>query len=413
MNNRLIKKNKIYLKNPRVAMLSDARFPFSGADTQQVMKNTEALCEAGVDLCLVAPRRYGSFFKSKKKRQQELVDFYNLKKPLPMIQLPGFPAAKFRLEKFSHNLIAPFYALFKGFDVVYTRQPSTLFVSFLIGKRVVFETYRLFGSEHPRIFSSLSCFFNHERFLGCITHSSISKNDLVKAGVPENKVVVMYNGYDKKEVEPAISREDARKKLGLSNEGAYAVYAGNMQPSKGLEFVLDIAEKTENVTYLLVGGEPQHIERLKLYAAGKKLKNIVFAGHKNNREVAQYLYASDFLIIPPTTKALDKGRTVLPIKLYIYLASGRAILAPDQSDIKELLVSGVNSLLVEPDNIEACVAAVNRLVRDRELNNRIADEAGRLSREYTWESRGIKIRDWIYGKWDGGLGGIANYLGLM
>jgi len=384
--------------NQKIAVLSDAAYPFSGADTFQVIKNVNALHDSGVDVSLIIPVRFGRVFKSRRKRLNELSEFYNIQNMFDIRYLYSFPSSKLRIERFFHNIVAPFYAAVKGYDIVYTRQPLAMFISFLLGKKVIFETYRLLGSEFPRAFSALVKFFNHPRFIGCITHSNISREDIVKAGVPDDKAVVMYNGFDTEEVLPAYTREEARKKLNIPSDSRVIVYAGNMQLTKGVETIVDIAGECRDYSFYLVGGEDAHIKRLREYAAQSNITNVVFPGFKNNKEVAQYLYASDVLIIPPTAKALSHGRTVLPIKVFIYLASGRPILAPRQADIMELLVDGENSILVEPDNLKESAGALTRLIEDRDLNRRIGEEAGRLGMKFTWENRGKRIREWIYSK---------------
>lgn len=385
------------MKQPRIALLSDAEYPFSGADTFQVIKNADALFGAGLDITLVIPRRSGRVFVSREKRLQELKDYYNLKNPFPIVQLLSIPAARSRMEKLTHNLIGPLYTIIKKIDVVYTRQPSAAILSFFLGKEVILEAYRLMGSEFPRFFSILKKIglFKHPRFLGCITHSRIARKDFIQAGVPAQKVVVMYNGFDQDEIRSPYSKEQARETLGLQKDGTYIVYAGNMQPSKGIETILDIASQCREYKFYFVGGREKHIKRLKKYVAEKNIENTIFTGFKNNRDVAKYLQAADALIIPPTIKALQHGRTVLPIKLFIYLAAGRPIIAPRQVDIEELLTHGKTGLLVEPDNLEEAVNTVRKIVRDRELNNDIGREALKFSANFTWEKRAQQIKEWL------------------
>ena len=50
-----------------------------------------------------------------------------------------------------------------------------------------------------------------------------------------------------------------------------------------------------------------------------------------------------------------------PLKLYEYMALGRAIVAPDQGNIREVLTNDENGLLFRPDDDQAFRAAVERL----------------------------------------------------
>jgi glycosyltransferase involved in cell wall biosynthesis len=115
-------------------------------------------------------------------------------------------------------------------------------------------------------------------------------------------------------------------------------------------------------------------------------------GWKPASELPALLYAADLLLIPPSASPLhEHGRTVLPMKLFTYLAAGRPILAPCLPDLQELLTDGDNALLVPPDDITAAAAAARRLLRDRDLAERISTAALDRSRGLTWRARAERL----------------------
>jgi glycosyltransferase involved in cell wall biosynthesis len=141
-----------------------------------------------------------------------------------------------------------------------------------------------------------------------------------------------------------------------------------------------------------VGGTAGQVERLKRYAEGRGARNLSFTGQKPISEVAAYLYAADVLLIPPARVAAPgSAKTILPIKIFMYLAAGKPIIAPDRPDIREILSHGENALLVEPGNLEAYVAAAERLADDPALCLALSKNAAGLSRNMTWEARAAKI----------------------
>ncbi len=74
-------------------------------------------------------------------------------------------------------------------------------------------------------------------------------------------------------------------------------------------------------------------------------------------ELARYIFAADVLLIPPSVKPLAEfGSTVIPLKLYLYMGSGRPILAGDTPDVREILEDGRNALLSRPDCLDDLVA---------------------------------------------------------
>ena len=88
-------------------------------------------------------------------------------------------------------------------------------------------------------------------------------------------------------------------------------------------------------------------------------------------------------------------RTVLPMKVFSYMAAGRPIVAPDLPDIREVLANGQTALLVPPDDTNAAVAAVRGLLQDSARADRMGSAAREASRRFTWEARAQKIADAI------------------
>ena len=89
------------------------------------------------------------------------------------------------------------------------------------------------------------------------------------------------------------------------------------------------------------------------------------------------------------------GNTVLPIKLFLYLAAGRVVLAPEAPDTAELLKDGVNAALVPPGDLEALLTTLRRITRDPALADRLSAGAMEVARGLTWDSRAVRIRDFI------------------
>ena len=75
-----------------------------------------------------------------------------------------------------------------------------------------------------------------------------------------------------------------------------------------------------------------------------------------------------------------------PLKLFEYLALGKAIVAPSQANIEEILTDGANALLFEPGDPEGLAKALNRIVGNSELRSRLAAGAARTiqDRQLTW-----------------------------
>jgi glycosyltransferase involved in cell wall biosynthesis len=121
-------------------------------------------------------------------------------------------------------------------------------------------------------------------------------------------------------------------------------------------------------------------------------KNILLRPEVPVPQVAAYLYAADCLIIPPTDAPLRRyQRTVLPMKVFSYLAAGRPIVAPAMADVQEVLVDGENACLVPPDDPPEAARALQALLSNPDRQSRLSEGALSTASEFTWEARARKI----------------------
>lgn len=384
---------------PTIAMISSERFPHHNTNTQQVIKNINGLHQIGMDVELIIPGNIQSFFNPKYHLAQEISKYYNVSNGLKIKVLKTVPTSSLKLEKFFHSLVATIAVVFSSkYDLVYSRNKFSVLIAFFLGKKVMFETYRRLGDEIPRIMRWAGKKAKSDQFVGMVLHSNVAAESMLRAGFPKEKLLVLHNGVDNSDMLPILSKMEARQKLNLDLNAKYVVYTGNMQKNKCIESLVDIAAFLPDLTFLLVGGKPDDIDRLTTYCAAKKVKNLVLVERLPINEVSPYLYAADALIIPPVSAPMEKfGRTVLPFKLFPYLAAGRPIVAPNLADMRELLRHEENGILVTPDDAAQNAEAIRALFSDEKMQAQLAESAAETSRSLTWEARAEKFRDWLLG----------------
>ncbi len=384
---------------PTIAMISSERFPHHNTNTQQVIKNINGLHQIGMDVELIIPGNVQSFFSPNYHLTQEISRYYNVSNDLKIKVLKTVPTSSLKLEKFFHSLVATIAVVFSSkYDLIYSRNKFAVLIAFLMGKKVMFETYRRLGDERPRIMKWAGKKAKSDQFVGMVLHSNVAAESMLRAGFPKEKLLVLHNGVDNSDMLPILSKMEARQKLNLDLNAKYVVYTGNMQKNKCIESLVDIAAFLPNIIFLLVGGKPEDIERLTTYCAAKKVKNVVLVERLPINEVSPYLYVADVLIIPPVSAPMEKfGRTVLPFKLFPYLAAGRPIVAPNLADMRELLRHEENGILVTPDDAAQNAEAIRALFSDEKMQVQLAESAAETSRSLTWEARAEKFRDWLLG----------------
>jgi glycosyltransferase involved in cell wall biosynthesis len=144
-----------------------------------------------------------------------------------------------------------------------------------------------------------------------------------------------------------------------------------------------------------VGSEGEHlIERL-----GKAHRNVEFVPWQPFDRVVQYLFAADILLVPPSNVPHKLvGNTVLPMKLFLYLAAGRPVFAADTPDNRELLCDEgelANAVLVPPGDPESASSALRALCQDEPRRRRLGEAALRASVGLTWDHRAEEIERFL------------------
>ena len=82
-----------------------------------------------------------------------------------------------------------------------------------------------------------------------------------------------------------------------------------------------------------------------------------------------------------------------PLKLLEYLAMGRAIVAPNTPNIRELLTDGQNAVLFDPQDLDSMRNAIKRLAADAELRQRLGRTAKETihARGFTRERNALRV----------------------
>jgi glycosyltransferase involved in cell wall biosynthesis len=165
-----------------------------------------------------------------------------------------------------------------------------------------------------------------------------------------------------------------------------------MNARKGLDLILQSARVAPELSFVLVGSEGEG----PIETEARRLANVRVVPWQRFGDLAPWLYAADVLIIPPSLVPLERhGNTVLPIKLFLYLAAGRVVLAPRAPDTSELLSDGTNAALVPAGDVLATVARLRQLALDQAQADRLAGGALATASNLTWDARGLRIATFL------------------
>jgi glycosyltransferase involved in cell wall biosynthesis len=218
--------------------------------------------------------------------------------------------------------------------------------------------------------------------------SEPAKTHLVESWqVDPGKVVVIPNGVDVELFRPRHDPGPIREEMGL--DGAPVItFVGGLQHWHGLDRLIDSLAKVlleiPQVKLLLVGdGRARQAVEQQINELGIG-RAVIMTGLVPQVRVPEMLAAADIAVLP--YPQLPRPLWFSPLKLYEYMAAGKAIVASRDGQIAQVIRHGHNGLLVDPGDVDGLAQAVIELLRDPTARERLGRNARQQAVErHSWD----------------------------
>ena len=213
---------------------------------------------------------------------------------------------------------------------------------------------------------------------------------LVVLGGARARVLVPPNGVElERYARLGATRAGARASLGLGDDALVLGFVGYYRDWHRLDLVIDALRDPalETARLVLIGEGPARAELEARAATQGVAARVHFAGPRPHAEIPALLPAFDVALVPAINPYAS------PLKLFEYMAAGRAVLAPDQPNLREVLVHDADALLVPAGAPEPLRAALVRLAREPELRERLgaAARAKVTALDLTWQANARRV----------------------
>lgn len=368
----------------RIAYIATTELPSTSANSIQVMKVCQALTLNGHETHLLIPVR-GEI------RWDELKVHYGLSGEFQIRYL----VSRRGLKRFDFILQALRHSTSLKVDAVYTRMLWTAVIAQKFKIPIILELHDIpaghFGSFlFKRYLSS-----NSKKLTVLITQALKEKLETVfSVDIPDSESCIASDGVDLKRYQNLPEPDQARKLLGLK-ENLTAVYTGGFYKGRGLELLLELAKNHPQVQFMWVGGKPEAVDAWNAIIRNLNVENITLTGFVPNEKLPLYQAAADILLMPFGKKVTGSsgGNTAdicSPLKMFEYMAAGRAILSSDLPVLHEVLNS-TNALFYVLENFEDLNKQFNLLINDPAKRIALAKQAKLDVEQYNWQNRMQKI----------------------
>lgn len=201
------------------------------------------------------------------------------------------------------------------------------------------------------------------------------RENLLKRGVPAEKIAVIKNGVDLDFFRPRPVPAMLRQDLGL--EGRFVVsYIGTLGMAHAVDRIVEVADllrAEQDLMFVLVGDGAER-KRVENMVQERRLANVRVLPGVSKESVCDYYAVSDLGLVTLRNKELFK--TVLPSKVFEWMAMSRPILCAVQGECRALLSAAGAAVFTEPEDVKSMAEAIVRLRKDQEQMRRMG-ESGR------------------------------------
>ena len=186
-------------------------------------------------------------------------------------------------------------------------------------------------------------------------------------GISDDKIVVIHNGINKKQFSKEANSKKILKKYRLEDKLILG-FVGFVRKWHRLDRVMQIIAKNKDKNWhLFIIGDGPEIPELKSLAKNLEIVDrITMTGFVNRGELPNYISTFDIALLP------DVVEYASPLKLFEYMALKRAVLAPNKSNLTEIVTDELDISLFDPDDAGNFSDKLESLCNSEDKRNHIS-----------------------------------------
>lgn len=199
------------------------------------------------------------------------------------------------------------------------------------------------------------------------------KNKVLELNIKgiHNKLKVTYNAVDVQKFRPD-QKSNFKEEMNIDPLKPVVLFVGNLVWQKGVEYLIRAKEFLNKDTEIVIVGDGPLLEEYKAIVEFENIVDIKFTGAR--KDIDKIMPAADVFVLP----SLSEGR---PSVIMEAMASGKPVIATNVGGIPEL-VNDQTGILVNPEDPVGLAEAINKLLEDKELREKMGENAREQSMQY-------------------------------
>jgi glycosyltransferase involved in cell wall biosynthesis len=364
----------------KIAVITTSQVPSNTANSIQALKVSQALAQVGSSLRVWVPGAQWT-------RWEQLAGHYGLITPFEITWLPS----RRILRRYDFALQALQEARRWGAQLIYTWTAQAAVLALYQNMPVIYEVHdRPRGRTGPWLFRRIVSTPGKKRLLVITEALRIRLEEQFHLPLPSDLVQIAPSGVDVERYVNLPAAATARQQLGLP-DCVTVGYTGHFYPGRGTELLLQLAERFPQAQFLWVGGRAEDVEHWRKRLDRLGLKNVLMTGFIENQKLPLYQAAADILLMPYERSVAvsgggDTADVCSPMKMFDYMAAGRAIVSSDLPVLQEVL-NEQNAVFCSPEAPDQWEQALEELLANDALREALGQQARRDVENYTLQER--------------------------
>ena len=373
----------------KIALITNSRIPSLTANSIQAMKVAQALMQLDHQVRIFAPA------ETEPATGETLLTHYGLRLTPDLELLPSNP----RLKRLDFVVRAQNAAEKFGADLIYTWLPQSAVFALMRNDPVVLEMHADVAGRMGAWW--LRRFWNARgNKVMTVTTSALRKalERSTNLKFPNEALIVAPNGVELERYAGLPSPVEARRQLNLP-EGPTVGFTGHIYPGRGADLLFELAQQMPQVNFLWVGGTPELVEFWRNKLSEAHMTNVTMTGFVQHERIPLHQAASDILLMPysrsiSASSGQDIAEVINPMKMFEYMASGRAIVSADLPSIREVL-NERNAVLCEAGDWRLVIGnwrlEIETLLGNEARRRTLSAQARKDVEQLTWVKRQERV----------------------
>lgn len=277
----------------------------------------------------------------------------------------------------------------KNYDLIYFAHPYQSYLGARLDLEYVVHT-------HGKEFLNDSCLLRSKIQTHLITKGLSSANSIVavsewtkekalKEGAAEGKIAWIPPGVPKKFFNTENQNDNhIRSRLSIPSDAQILLTVSRLDPRKGHSLVLESIQHINHSHYIICGTGSSKEEIIQKAAELEITDRVHLVGYVDEEQLIEYYDVCDIFVM--SSKYLPQRGNVEGFGI-VYLeanAMGKPVIGTKTGGIPSAINHGETGLLAEP-TIKSVKAAIQKVLNNPELCERLGENGRRWARKHTWD----------------------------